>query len=139
MLIWEFNIPVPIKYISEPHMHSMPAVTLSPDKSMLACQSLDNKILCFSVKQRIYQLRKKTFSGHVIAGYACQVGFATNGKFIFSGDSTGNIWFWDWRSGKKYRKFHAHNNGPCIGAVWHPVEQSKVATCGWDGLIKLWD
>ena len=39
---------------------------------------------------------------------------------------------------QEYRKFQAHDNGPCICAVWHPVFPSTVFTCGWDGLIKMW-
>lgn len=42
------------------------------------------------------------------------------------------------QSTKIYRTIKAHD-AVCIGAEWHPLESSKVATCSWDGTIKYWD
>ncbi|XP_073280489.1 uncharacterized protein [Primulina huaijiensis] len=135
--VWEFGIPVVIKYISEPHMHSMPAISLHPNKNWLACQSLDNQILIYSTRERFQLNKKKRFAGHIVAGYACQVNFSPDGRFVMSGDGEGRCWFWDWKSCKVFRTLKCHD-GVCIGSEWHPLEQSKVATCGWDGLIKYW-
>jgi pre-mRNA-processing factor 17 len=49
MRVWEWNIPVDMKYIADPSMHSMPAVTPSPNGKWIACQSLDNRICVFQV------------------------------------------------------------------------------------------
>ncbi|KAM7464617.1 hypothetical protein LguiA_032738 [Lonicera macranthoides] len=133
--VWEFGIPVVIKYISEPHMHSMPSISLHPNTNWLAAQSLDNQILIYSTRERFQLNKKKRFSGHIVAGYACQVNFSPDGRFVMSGDGEGKCWFWDWKSCKVFRTLKCHE-GVCIGCEWHPLEQSKVATCGWDGLIK---
>ena len=77
--------------------------------------------------------------GDLNAGYTCQIGFSPNGRYITSGDGEGRLFFWDWKSTKILRKFKAHDNGPCIGNVWHPIEPSWCITCGWDSQIKLWD
>ncbi|XP_072981877.1 uncharacterized protein [Typha latifolia] len=135
--VWEFGIPVVIKYISEPHMHSMPSISLHPNSNWLAAQSLDNQILIYSTKERFQLNKKKRFAGHIVAGYACQVNFSPDGRFVLSGDGEGKCWFWDWKSCKVFRTLKCHE-GVCIGCEWHPLEQSKVATCGWDGLIKYW-
>ncbi|KAL9390104.1 hypothetical protein Peur_018709 [Populus x canadensis] len=136
--VWEFGIPAVIKYISEPHMHSMPSISLHPNMNWLAAQSLDNQILIYSTRERFQLNKKKRFAGHIVAGYACQVNFSPDGRFVMSGDGEGKCWFWDWKSCKVFRTLKCHE-GVCIGAEWHPLEQSKVATCGWDGLIKYWD
>ena len=139
LLVWEFDIPVPIKYIADPGMHCIPAVTMHPSGAFFAGQSMDNKIVVYSCGEKVRQMHKKIFTGHNNTGYACQIGFSPNGKFMVSGDGHGQAHFWDWKTGKCYRKFHAHDNGPCMAAVWHPLFPSRVATCGWDGLIKIWD
>lgn len=134
---WDYDIPVVIKYIAEPHMHSMPAVTLHPSKKYFAAQSLDNQILIYST-DNFRQNRKKRFAGHSVAGYACQVGFSPDGKWISSGDGEGNVVFWDWKTGRIKSRLQAHSK-VVIAHEWLPHESSKVVTASWDGLIKLWD
>lgn len=134
---WDFDIPVTIKYIAEPYMHSMPAVTLHPSKKYFAAQSLDNQILVYST-DNFRQARNKRFSGHAIAGYACQVGFSPDGKWISSGDGEGNMIFWEWKTGRIKSRLKAHSK-VVIAHEWLPHETSKVITASWDNLIKLWD
>ncbi|KAA0708176.1 Pre-mRNA-processing factor 17 [Triplophysa tibetana] len=136
--VWEWDIPVDFKYIAEPSMHSMPAVTLSPNGKWLACQSMDNQILIFGAQNRFRLNKKKIFKGHMVAGYACQVGFSPDMSYVVSGDADGKLNIWDWKTTKLYHRIKAHDK-VCISALWHPHETSKVITCGWDGQIKLWD
>ena len=95
--------------------------------------------MVYTCGEKVKQLKKRTFTGHNNSGYACQVNFSPNGQFLISGDGLGKLHVWDWKTGKVYRKFQAHENGPCIGAAWNPLLPNLIATCGWDGLIKLWD
>ena len=136
--VLEFGIPVTMKYIADPTMHSMPAVTASPNGNWIACHSLDNQIMIYSTKDKFRLNKKKRFTGHSNAGYACQVNFSPDGRFIMSGDSEGKCHFWDWKSGRIFKTLRAHDK-VTIGCEWHPLEQSKVATCSWDGTIKYWD
>jgi len=138
MLIWEYGIPVPIKHIADPTLHSMPAVTKTPNDKWMLCQNLDNKITCYSASDRFKLNPKKVFKGHITAGYACVPGVSPDGNYVMSGDNDGRLWFWDWKTCKVFRKLKCHDQ-VCIQALWHPVESSRVATCSWDGTIKYWD
>ncbi len=103
----------------------------------MACQSLDNRAVVYSTKERFKLNSKKVFKGHNVSGYACQVNFSPDGQFLSSGDAEGRCFCWDWKTTRIFRSLRAHA-GVCIGCEWHPLETSKVATCGWDGLIKYW-
>ena len=113
-----------------PPLPSLSLFSLSP--------SLSLSLLLAASKTKFKQLKKKNFKGHITAGFACQIAFSPNGKFLCSGDGDGTLWFWDWRTTKVYRRLNAHKRGPCIGVKWHPIEASTVVTCGWDNVIKLW-
>jgi len=138
VFIWEYGIPVVIKHISEPEMHAMPFVAVHPNQKFFVGQSQDNQLLVYSALNRFKQNKKKRFIGHKNAGFACQLGFSPDGRFIMSGDAEGRCFFWDWQTSKIYKKLKCHEQ-VTIGCIWHPVEPSRVATCSWDGTIKYWD
>jgi pre-mRNA-processing factor 17 len=169
--VWEFGIPVQIKYVADPSMHAVPAAcarTLpggagggglgggdgddggappGPADSRLypthvVCQSLDNSVLTYSCAEgRFKASRKKTFRGHSTAGYACAVDCSPDGRYVLSGDAEGRALIWEWGNPARgaARTFRAHEGSVCIGAAWSPARGSQVATCGWDGLVKIWE
>ena len=140
VLSWEFDINVPIRIISDPDMHAIPSVSMHPSKKFAAGQSMDNTVVIYATSgEKLKLIKKKLFKGHNNAGYACQIGFSHNGQFISSGDGFGMVYVWDWKTTKSFNKFKAHDNGPTMGCTWHPRHPSWMATCGWDGMIKLWE
>ncbi|KAJ2556989.1 hypothetical protein GGH95_005256, partial [Coemansia sp. RSA 1836] len=138
MRVWEFGIPVVIKLVADPSMHSVPAVALHPSQKWFVGQSMDNRIVVYSAGERIKPHKRKEFSGHLTAGFACQPSFSPDGKFLISGDSEGQVWCWDWQTTRVMTKWKAHEK-VTIATAWHPRESSRVATCSWDGTIKYWD
>ncbi|GAA6010806.1 hypothetical protein JCM10207_005852 [Rhodosporidiobolus poonsookiae] len=138
MRVWDFDIPVPIKLVADPTMHSMPAVGLHPNGKWLAATSLDNQIVLFGA-DTFKQNRKKRFAGHTIAGYACEPHFSPDGRFLSSGDGTGNMVFWDFKTSRIVGRLNKAHKQVIISHAWLPHETSKLITSSWDGLIKLWD
>ncbi|OEH79650.1 g-protein beta WD-40 repeat-containing protein [Cyclospora cayetanensis] len=138
MFVWEFGIPVVIKHIADPEMHAMPAGCLHPSSRYLCFQSMANEVVTYEAANKYRFVPRKKFKGHLSAGYAIQPAFSPDGRYLLSGDSTGRLFFWEFKSGRIVRTLKAHNK-VCMGCQWHPTAQSRVFTCGWDGLIKLWD
>jgi pre-mRNA-processing factor 17 len=136
--VWEFGIPVQTKYIADPSMHAIAATSATPGGKWWLAQSMENQIHTYSALDKVRRNPKKTFKGHLVAGYACQPNMSPDGRYVISGDGEGKLFVWDWKTTKIVRSLKAHD-GVCIGTEWHPLEASKVVTCGWDGLIKLWD
>ena len=138
IFIWDYGTPVVIKHISEPHLHSVPYLKLHPNKKWFLGQSMDNKIVTYSAINKIGRLNnKKIFLGHLTAGYSCSVDCSYDGNIILSGDSSGKIYFWDWKTTKFYKKIQCHKK-VTMEALWHPIKTSLVATCSWDATICLW-
>lgn len=134
---WEYNIPVPVKFIAEPYMFPMVKAASHP-KGYILEQSSDNRIVTYSSGEKIRLNRKKEFKGHNNAGYAIDVGVSPDGGIVMSGDSQGWLCCWDFKTCKMWHKLQASNSA-ILSTAWHPRESSKVATGDLDGVIKYWD
>ncbi|EFX05956.1 mRNA splicing factor [Grosmannia clavigera kw1407] len=138
--VWDYNIPVPISYTSEPWMYPMTRAALHPSHKYVAYQSSDNQVLVYSARDKYRQNRKKEFKGHNNAGTAIGIDISADGQFLASGDTQGYVCFFDWKTCKMYEKLRADTAGGSIHHVlWHPQETSKVVTAGAQGDIRLWD
>jgi pre-mRNA-processing factor 17 len=135
---WDYNIPVPIKFIAEPHMYPMTRASAHPSGKYVAFQSSDNNIFVYGANDKFKQNRKKVFKGHNSAGYSIDVACSPDGQFVASGDTGGYVCFWDWKTCKMWHKMQA-SDGAVTCVEWHPQESSKVVTAGLDGVIKYWD
>lgn len=119
-------------------MQRLLAAAHHPTEDVIAFQSLDNRIQVYAPLQDSLSQRSKRFIGHATGGYACQIGFSPDGRFIYSGDARGHAIIWDWTSGAIVRRLEGHRQ-VCMGVQWNPNEQAKLATCSWDGTIKYWE
>lgn len=138
---WEWNIPVPIKFIADPSMYALTRSSPHPSGKYVAFQSADNQIVVYAAGDKFRQNRKKGFRGQNTSGYAIDCAISPDGGLIASGDSGGYVCFWDWKTGKMYHKIQAggEGNGAVTCVAWHGHETSKVATGGLDGVIRYWD
>ncbi|KAK0422031.1 hypothetical protein QR680_007322 [Steinernema hermaphroditum] len=137
--IWEWEIPVDTKLIQNAGLHSIPTMTKSPTEKWIVGQSMDNRVVLFQlIDDKLRFAKKKAFRGHTVTGYACSVDFSPDMSFLISGDSEGKLFVWDWRTHKIVARWKAHEQ-PCISALWHPHEKSRILTGGLDGLVKMWN
>ncbi|ETS75264.1 hypothetical protein PFICI_13748 [Pestalotiopsis fici W106-1] len=135
---WDYNIPVPIKYIAEPYMYPMTRAARHPSGKYVAYQSSDNQIVVYGATDKFRQNRKKGYRGHNNAGTGIDIDISSDGQFLASGDSAGYVCFWDWKTCKMYHKMQVSDQAvTCV--QWHPQETSKVAVAGMDGRIKYLD
>lgn len=83
-------------------------------------------------------MKKKRFAGHTIAGYACNIGFAPDGKYISSGTGAGDVVFWDWKTGKIVKRLRCHDQ-VVIDHAWLPNEPVSDHTCrrGYAGEMQI--
>lgn len=135
--VWEWGIPVVIRYVADPSATAVGALALHPGGKWVAASRADNQVLVYGAKD-VFKLRKgKVFRGHMSAGYQVGLGFSPDGRWLASGDGIGRVWVWDWKSGRAVRSGVGHK-GVCAGVAWGAGGGSDLLSWGWDGCVKAW-
>lgn len=132
--VWDLQVNIPVKLISDPTLHSMPVTRVHPSGKYFAAQSMDNTVMVFGASGRYKTNKKKLFEGHNCAGFGIGIDFSPDGKILVSGDSAGNAIFWDWKTCKVVTKLKVDTHA-ITQVCWNTKEVSKVALTGVDGAI----
>ncbi|CUS21809.1 LAQU0S04e01288g1_1 [Lachancea quebecensis] len=139
MRIWDNQVNIPIKQISDTAQYSMPYVDVHPEHHYFATQSMDNAIYAFSMKPKYRRNPKKRFEGHKCAGYGIGFGFSPDGQYLASGDTKGRVYIWDWKTTRLLKHFEVPDKKAVVAVTWAPQETSKILCAGNGGRIFLYD
>ncbi|GMR18215.1 MAG: hypothetical protein BMS9Abin33_0621 [Gammaproteobacteria bacterium] len=112
------------------HSDNVNQIIISPDQTRLASISDDKTVIVWSIDQKsiVYQFR---FSAKLTA-----VAFSPNGKWLATGDETGEIKYWALSNGTELAKFRA-NDKKITSLVYSP-NGKWLASGGVDNFLKLW-
>ena len=73
-----------------------------------------------------------------VSGYHIGCDFSPDGSIVCSGSADGQIYFYDHHTSRMIKTLQAHTM-PCMDVAYHPTLPHCVASCGWDGQLKVWN
>ena len=125
--MYEWGIPVETKQIKDVSLGPLISAITTKDQSMYLAQCMDSSIKTFDLSQGFRFQRKKTYSGHTIAGFNCHLDLSPDENYVISGDNSGNLFVWDFRVRKIERRIFTQKS-TIISSVWNPYHDSLIAT-----------
>lgn len=72
-----------------------------------------------------------------VEGYSVGCDCSPDGDLLLTGSADGRTLVYSFRTASRARTLHGHTQA-CVGATFHPVLPSMLATCSWEGEVKIW-
>lgn len=72
-----------------------------------------------------------------VEGYSVGCECSPDGDLLVTGSADGRVLLYCFRTASRARTLHGHTQA-CVGTAFHPVLPSVLATCSWEGDIKIW-
>ncbi|KAL9952484.1 hypothetical protein ACROYT_G039747 [Oculina patagonica] len=137
IMVWDFRSTAILSNQTYQEAFTCTCLKVHPTESHFVAQSNGDYIALFSTRKP-YKLNKfKRYEGHKVSGYHIGCDFSPDGRIVSSGSADGKIFFYDHFTSRVIRTLDAHS-APCMNVAYHPTLPSCVASCGWDGKVKVW-
>jgi len=138
ILVWDFKTTALLSNQVYQEAYTCTCLKAHPTTRHITAQSNGGYIAIFSSNKPYKLNRTKRFEGHLVSGYNIGFDICPDGSLVCTGSADGKIYFYNWYSSKVAKILNGHSQ-VCMDVAFHPFLQSCVATCSWDGEIKIWE
>ncbi|KAH0620363.1 hypothetical protein JD844_020711 [Phrynosoma platyrhinos] len=137
IIAWDFHTAAKISNQIFHERYTCPTLTPHPKEPVFVAQTNGNYMALFS-SLRPYRInKKKRYEGHKVEGFAVGCEFSPDGMLLVSGSSEGKVFFYNYCTARIICTLSGHSQA-CVSATFHPILPSLLASCGWDGEVKIW-
>ncbi|KAJ1104935.1 hypothetical protein NDU88_002343 [Pleurodeles waltl] len=137
IIAWDFQTGAKISNQIFHERYTCPSLTLHPKERAFAAQTNGNYMALFSTQRPFKINKKKRYEGHKVEGFSVGCKFSPDGTILATGSSEGKIYFYNYNTARIIHTLPAHSEA-CVNLSFHPVLPSLLATCDWEGTIKIW-
>ncbi|KAL2275045.1 hypothetical protein FJTKL_02509 [Diaporthe vaccinii] len=111
------------------------SVSITKDSKYLLVNKQDGEARVFDIASRTFVQKYK---GHSGGEYLIRSDFGgANENFVISGSEDGSVFIWHKNSGHSVAKLDGHRPR-CNAVAWSPTDACLLASCGDDGVVRLW-
>lgn len=137
--VWDARKQIPLA--NQVYMEGFicPSLKYHPNEEKFVAQSHGEYIAIFSGKHPFKLNKFKRFEGHQVSGFRIQCCFSADGLFLATGSADGKTYIYSWKTGEVVKVLDERISSCVSDVSWHPTLPSTVATCSWDGALRLWE
>ncbi|XP_006879236.1 PREDICTED: WD repeat-containing protein 25 [Elephantulus edwardii] len=137
IIAWDFRTSAKISNQIFHERYTCPSLTLHPREPVFLAQTNGNYLALFSAVWPYRMCRRRRYEGHKVEGYSVGCECSPDGDLLMTGSADGRILLYGFRTASWARTLQGHTQA-CVGVTFHPVLPSVLASCSWDGDVKVW-
>lgn len=137
IIAWDFRSSAKISNQIFHERYTCPSLALHPREPVFLAQTNGNYLALFSAVWPYRMSRRRRYEGHKVEGYSVGCECSPDGDLLVTGSADGRVLLYCFRTASRARTLYGHAQA-CVGTTFHPMLPSVLATCSWEGDVKIW-